>query len=557
MALSTQHFIPILSEVVHAARGTADVDTTLDLIARRITGAFPVRGCTIRVHNPLTGELDLRADAGMSPAYLEKGPVLASPDISEITGDDPVIIHDVRRDARVQYPDAAAGEGIRSIVSFPAAILGEIRMVLRIYLDGDTSLDDNEISMIGSLSEYAALALRQYVLYRQYFETFRDVSAAIHSGHDVAGILDTICRQITDIMGARGCIYWIVDEKRESIRTSVSHGFDYQSLKAAQYPTLQQMFRISERLPVHIEDARYDNRLPDLERLGKRRVAGMCGISFDILKPYAGVLVVYFGTPRRLEPVEVDFLSSLGEQGAIALQKALAYDEDLLRALQDTVETLALAIEAKDAHTHGHSLKVAEYSRQTALEMGLSPEVADTVTHAALLHDIGKIGIDGRILNRLGRLSTGEMNTLKLHSVIGERILRRLPYMNEIAPLVLYHHERYDGSGYPEGLQGTDIPLEARILCACDAFDTMISGRAKMPKMPLETALIQLRKESGRAFDPDVVEALVRVAERSPESIQPAEFQSDYLERLRSRLTAPPEKRSRKPGTLKNFMPGF
>lgn len=557
MRLSNQQYFKILSDILKATHRTADTDDVLALIVGHIRDAFGAKGCTLRVRDPATFELVLRAHAGLSREYLDKGAVWANGDGIQTAADGPVVITDAWNDPRVQYPEAAHREGIRMFMSFPVEILGDVQMELRLYFETPITLDEDEIAMINALAGQGAVAIRHSLLHRQYFETFRAVSTAIHSGKGVKEILKSIAEHLTEIMGAKGCIYWIVDEEKHRIQTSVAHGFSYRSLAGADFQTLDRLFRIGAREVVHITDARSDERIPDLERLGKRRVASICGISFTIVAPYAGVLAVYFGSRRKLVHSEVDFLVALGEQGAIALQKALTYDENMLQAFRETVETLVLAIEAKDTTTHGHSMKVAGYARQTALEMGFSGAAAERVHQAGLLHDIGKIGIAGRTLNRLGRLNYKESETIKLHPVIGERIVRRLSFMADIAPLILYHHERYDGSGYPEGLAGEQIPIEARILAACDAFDTMISGRPKMPRLKLPDALSELRREAGKGFDPDVAAALIRVVEKHPDRVRPAEFDADYLERLRARLIAPPPKRPIHPEIFDQFMPGF
>ena len=557
MRFTSQQYFKILSDILKATHRTADADDVLKLIVRHIREAFAARGCALRVRDPATHELVLRAASGLSREFLEKGAVWSQGMPAHGISDGPIVITDAWNDPRVQYPEETRREGIRTFMVFPVEILGDVQMDLRLYFESPVSLEDDEIAMINALAGQAAVAIRHSLLHRQYFETFRSVSTAIHSGQGVTEILESIVGHITEIMGAKGCIYWIVNEEKRRFQTSVAHGFDYRSLTGADFETLDRLFRISERKMVHVSDARNDARIPDLERLGKRRVASVSGISFDIVPPYAGVLAVYFGSHRQLVHSEVDFLMALGEQGAIALQKALTYDKNMLQAFRETVETLVLAIEAKDTTTHGHSVKVAHYARQTALEMGLSDSEAERVHQAGLLHDIGKIGIAGRTLNRLGRLNTKEYETIKLHPVIGDRIVRRLSFMADIAPMILYHHECFDGSGYPEGLAGEDIPLEARILKVCDAFDTMISGRPSMPKLALPGALAELRREAGKSFDPAVVTALARIAEKDPDQIRPADFDTAYLERLRSRLIAPAPKKKLDRDIFGGFMPGF
>lgn len=356
--------------------------------------------------------------------------------------------------------------------------------------------------------------------YHQYFKAFADVSKAIHSGLETQEILERIVTSITAVMAAQGCIYWIVNREAGCIEHKVSSGFDYRSLSGVDLATLQALFPADADSMVFIADARYDERLPDLERLGKRRVVSIIGMPVAIVPPYGGILAVYFGVKRDLSRPEVEFLRALGEQGAIALHKALRYDDRLLDTFRQTVEGLALALEAKHPETHGHSLNVARLARITARKMGLTEKQALTLYQAGLLHDIGKIGTGREILGRLGRLSAGEMDLIRMHPVVGANILRPLTFLAELIPMVRHHHEHIDGSGYPDGLKGEAIPPGARILTVCDAFETMIAGRAGIRPIGLEDAAVQLKNSAGSRFDPQAAMALVAAVRENPDAMQ-------------------------------------
>ena len=526
----------LISHISQSIYDDEDLDRVLETILENIATIFKARGCALRILDGFGDELGLKAATGLSREFLDKGPVLASRSLSDVFGDDPVVIRNVATDPRVQYPDAAAREGIVSILAFPFAIIDRMRMVLRIYFDREIDFCEEKIGLIRALAEQGAIAIKHSLTTSRYFETFRKISTAIHTGGDTGEILRIIVHQITDIMEGLGCIFWILDTREKLVRTKVSHGFAYRSLAEVDYDTVAELFGTDSHEPVFIDDARYDQRIPDLERLGKKRVVAIVGLPVQIVAPYVGVLAVYFSHPRTLAASEVKFLSALSEQGAIALHRALRYDENVLKTFRETVEVLITALEAKDLHTHGHSLKVAHYARLTARALGLDDAAVETVYRAGMLHDIGKIGMDDRLLKRLGKLSVPDMETVKTHPVIGARILKPLGFLDDLAPLVLYHHERYDGSGYPEGISGETIPLGARILAACDAFDTMISGRPNIPRKPLNKALEQLRCRAGSWFDPQVVEMLVTVIEKDPESVRPYETPESYFKKYREEL---------------------
>jgi putative nucleotidyltransferase with HDIG domain len=354
--------------------------------------------------------------------------------------------------------------------------------------------------------------------YEEFFRVFAQVSKAIHSGENTTEILEHIVDNIKAIFGARGCIYWIIDMERATIEAQVSSGFYYHNLSMVNFSELTTIFKTEPGRRTFIEDATSDRRIPVRDSIGKRRVGSIYGMYFDIIGSLGGILAVYFYDQRELSDKEMDIVNALGEQGAIALQKSLSYDEKMLQNLHQMVEGFALALEAKDENTHGHSVRVARFARAVALEFGLPAAEAATIHHGGLLHDIGKIGMNDDILRRLGILSRREMDVVKQHPVIGVRIIEPLHFLKDVSPLIRHHHERFDGSGYPDGLKEDHIPLGARILTICDAFETMLAGRKHFARMSLEDAAVNLREGAGRQFDPALVDALFSAIRKNPET---------------------------------------
>jgi putative nucleotidyltransferase with HDIG domain len=176
---------------------------------------------------------------------------------------------------------------------------------------------------------------------------------------------------------------------------------------------------------------------------------------------------------------------------------------------KSAVETLVSYADVKDPYAHGHSRRVKEYSILAANAFNLSPEELRLIEFGALLHDIGKIGIDDRILRKTEGLSTEEWYIIRKHALKGANIVRLIPNLEKITDIILYHHERYDGTGYPEGLKGEKIPLGARIIAVADAFDTMTTDRAYRSAMSFDKAIRELLKHRGKQFCPQVVEAFV------------------------------------------------
>jgi len=181
-------------------------------------------------------------------------------------------------------------------------------------------------------------------------------------------------------------------------------------------------------------------------------------------------------------------------------------------AFFQTLTTLAETIDLRDPYTAGHSRRVAAYSRVLAIDLGLPPDVVRTIEHAALLHDIGKVGVPDAVLFKNGPLDDEERLLIRGHPVIGARLLADVPAMCDIHPCILHHHERYDGRGYPDGLAGMEIPLGARIIAVTDAFDAMTSDRPYRVGLVAEDAIVELLR--GTIVPPPRAIGEVRFAQR-------------------------------------------
>jgi len=176
-----------------------------------------------------------------------------------------------------------------------------------------------------------------------------------------------------------------------------------------------------------------------------------------------------------------------------------------------TIEALAVAIEAKDQITHDHLQRVRIYAMEVAKELEVSPEEMEALQAAALLHDIGKLAIPEHIISKPGRLTSEEFEKMKIHPLVGAEILERVRFPYPVVPIVRAHHEKWDGSGYPLGLRGTQIPIGARILAAVDFLDALASDRQYRRAVPLNAAMSLMKEQSEKAFDPRVVKALERL----------------------------------------------
>jgi response regulator RpfG family c-di-GMP phosphodiesterase len=184
------------------------------------------------------------------------------------------------------------------------------------------------------------------------------------------------------------------------------------------------------------------------------------------------------------------------------------------QAIIETALGFARAVEERDKFNIGHGQRTAVFSRMIGEALGLSEERLKNLFHAALLHDVGKIGIDDAILNKPARLTDEEYQAIRRHPELGDYVLRPISFFADIRKAVRHHHERWDGKGYPDGLAGETIPLEARILCIADYFDSVTSARPYRSPMSDREAIDLIKSESGRMFDPAVAEAFLAAMEK-------------------------------------------
>lgn len=205
----------------------------------------------------------------------------------------------------------------------------------------------------------------------------------------------------------------------------------------------------------------------------------------------------------------VPVVYSIHQSCGLYLSKAEAEKKHLLDVANlqlRTIETLALAIEAKDITTHDHLRRVRTYSVEMGRRLGLGAEELEALQAAAVLHDVGKLAIPEYIISKPGKLTPDEFEKMKVHTVVGAEIVERVGFPYAVAPIVRAHHEKWDGTGYPYGLKGEEIPMGARILAAVDCFDALASDRQYRPALPLDEAMKIVIADAGKSFDPRVVE---------------------------------------------------
>jgi putative nucleotidyltransferase with HDIG domain len=266
---------------------------------------------------------------------------------------------------------------------------------------------------------------------------------------------------------------------------------------------------VSRGKPVMIQDCRNDARWSQrVDQKSNFVTRDMVCVPVKARGKTIGAIQAINKRKGQFDQRDMELLVALADQVAVALENASLFDQ-LQQTFVETSEALAEAIELRDAYTGGHTRRVTEYSMATARHLGLADTDLEQLRMAAILHDIGKLGVDDRILRKPGRLDASEFDQMKKHPRLGAEILNRIRYLGEVLPGIRSHHERNDGQGYPDGLRGRRIPLIARIIAVADTYDAMTSDRPYRQGLDKRIAIREIMDCAGSQFDPKVVSAFL------------------------------------------------
>jgi len=334
------------------------------------------------------------------------------------------------------------------------------------------------------------------------------IGTAIVSFEGIDTLLEMILEQSCAAMEAQAGSLLILDGATQQLEPKVSW-----SLDGRRVPT--QPVRLGEGIVGLVAKAMKPMRATSpLSAIGVvDRAAGdgvvLCVPMMIREKPLGALAVFRAPTSRAFTEDDEVLLTNIGSQVAVAVEN-YQLNQDIERTYLESIIALALAVEAKETYTAGHSRRVAFYAQEIAERMGLEEDARKLIRNAGLLHDVGKIGVKDAILLKPSALTPEELHIMRQHSSIGEAILKPLRSLSKVAEMVHCHHEHYDGSGYPRGLKGEQIPLGARILVVADSYDSMVTDRPYRKRMSLEEAKDELCKWAGTHFDPQAVKAFLR-----------------------------------------------
>ncbi len=341
-----------------------------------------------------------------------------------------------------------------------------------------------------------------------------EINRDIASLSKIDEMLEIIIDRATSMLESEiGSILLFVDDSHKELVIRAARGLSNEIIRNTRVPLGEGVsgWVAQTGLPLLITDISKNNRFTWKD--GKYYTNSLISVPLEIGGEVIGVININNKkTKEAFAKNDLELLKTLAAQAAVAVEIAELFKK-LHNSYLHTIEALTAAIDAKDHYTCHHSQQVTGFAVAIAQEMQLPEEEIETIREACQLHDLGKIGIHDHILTKPGRLTQQEWKEMQSHPLKGVEILKPLGSLREVIDLVKEHHERFDGQGYPDGLEGNDICLGARIIAVADAFSAMISNRPYRKKMPREEALEELSQQANHQFDPEVVKSFLKAAQ--------------------------------------------
>ena len=376
--------------------------------------------------------------------------------------------------------------------------------------DGEARFDRDDVRLLEVMAHVAGLAFQNAVLHEQAAEERARTQVLLDLARELAHsatpdtIGEALTRAVVERVPCDRCSLWL-HENGESVRCGVAGREAHERRRGALRARSRERvgrcaWRAARRSSPRPPSAGCRPARSTRRPRSRPRCPCSCTARSSARSACCASAAPPFGS------AELALLEGMALQAALALDGQRIASE-LETSFLATIDALVRALEAQDMYTSGHALSIADLARRVGRVLGLDAGALRDVEHAAVLHDIGKIGIPSELLRKRGPLDPGEREHMRAHPEIGARILEPVERLRQLAPLVRFSHECWDGSGYPDGLAGEEIPLGARIISVCDAFDAMVSDRPYRGGRSSADALEELRAHAGTQFDPVVVEA--------------------------------------------------
>lgn len=525
LSLTTQLDLLQASSYTFGAAG--DLEELLNHWMELIIRVMRVEAGSLLLLNEETRELESVAARGTQAAEVRAYRLPLGEGIAGWVAahNEPANVSDVHQDPRWKHQiSEAMGLATQSILCVPLRARGEVLGVIEVInrQDGRPFADEDEALLL-ALASHAGLEIVQARLYEEAQAQVKELTTLVEVGSLLLSelaldeLLQLAMSLTTQVMRAEASSLLLLDEATRELVFHVALGEKGEEVKQFRLPLGEGIagWVAQTGEPLLVNDVHADPRFRrDIAEAIDFPTQSIVCVPLKTREQIIGVIEVINrrdGAPWG--PRDLDLLKALAAQMAIAIENARLYT-NLERFFLNTIASLVAAIDARDPYTHGHSQRVMEYALAIAEEMKSPAEDMNAIRVASLLHDIGKIGTPEGILKKPGRLTAEELAEIRRHPVTGSEILSHIDELGRVAQIVRHHHERYNGRGYPDGLKGENIPRAAQIVAVADALDAMTSDRTYRAAFAPEVAMEHLRRGAGSQFDPQAVQAALRLYRR-------------------------------------------
>jgi putative nucleotidyltransferase with HDIG domain len=395
-----------------------------------------------------------------------------------------------------------------------------------ITLGRNRDFTEDELMLLQGLADQAALAIINTRLYKdarrrlEHLQALRAIDIAISSNHILKETLNVLLEQITKQLRVDAAVILLLDETKGRLEFGASLGFQTSTLRYTSLRVGEGMAGAAAQKQeiIHVHDLRTDPKsLVNASSLAKEGFVSYYAAPLITQGQVKGVLEIFHRLLLDPDDEWLSFLETLAGQAAIAIESTTLFEDlqrtndELSKAYDSTIEGWSHALDLRDKETEGHTQRVTALTVELARTFGLGERELVYIRWGALLHDIGKMGIPDRILLKEGSLTDDEWDVMRQHPTYAHEMLRPIQYLRPTLDIPYCHHEKWDGTGYPRGLKGEEIPLGARIFSVVDVWDALTSDRPYRSAWSPEKTLAHIRDGAGSHFDPQVVDVFIKL----------------------------------------------